>query len=144
MAIAFKQASVITEIGAQSVLHSWFSTVASKLEDGNWGSRYPSVMTQLYQGKLPTAQAQAALAELQDIRTKLSALPIETLVWDIENPNQAPPESHQRNPLATSMVNYFLTVNGLDLTAEFIGNVESLLEFGEDLDIINVNLPPRR
>lgn len=144
MAAAFKQGSVITEIGAQGVLHSWFSTVAARLEGGTWGSRYPCVMTRLYQGSLPSAQAQAALSELQEIRSELSALSTRDAVWDIDHPDQAPPPNHQQNPRATSMADYFLTANGLDLTAEFIGNVESLLEFGGTLDIISVHFPPRR
>jgi len=144
MAIAFKQGGVITEIGPQGVLHSWFSTVAVKLEGGDWGSRYPCVMKLLYQGHLSSAKAQAALAELQEIHTKLSALSVQDPVWDIEDPKQTLPKDHQRNLHATSMANYFLTVNGLDLTAEFIGNVESLLEFGGTLEIISVNLPPRK
>lgn len=37
-------------IGGADFLHSFFSTVACRLEGGAWGSRYSSIMNSLYQG----------------------------------------------------------------------------------------------
>ena len=141
MAVAFKQENVITEIGHHGVMHSWFSTIATRLEGSKWGARFPIVMLQLYQGHLDNAKGQQALLELRTIAESLAKLPTTELVWDAESPSQPPPAEHQRNPNATSLANYFLTVNGLDLTQEFIGNVEAMNEFGGDLDIVSVNLP---
>ncbi|RYY82012.1 MAG: hypothetical protein EOO15_23615 [Chitinophagaceae bacterium] len=144
MAVALKQENVITEIGHYGVVHSWFSTVATRLEDSKWGSKFPTVMLSLHQGKLRNDQGKAALLELKSIAESLSKLSTSELVWDAEDHAKRPPPEHQKNPKATSLVNYFLTANGLDLTQEFIGNVESMIEFGGDLEIISVNLPPPR
>ena len=39
-------------VGSGDFLHSFFSTVAYNLEDKRWGSRFPHLMNELYQGKL--------------------------------------------------------------------------------------------
>jgi hypothetical protein len=133
MAVALKQENVITEIGHYGVVHSWFSTIAARLEDSKWGSKFPIVMLGLYQGKINNDQGKAALLELKSIAASLSKLSTSELVWDAEDPAKPPPTAHQKNPSATSLANYFLTANGLDLTQEFIGNVEAMNEFGGDL-----------
>jgi len=144
MAVALKQENIITEIGHYGVVHSWFSTVATHLEGNKWGSKFPTVMLNLYQGKLKNDQGKAALLELKSIAGSLSKLSTSDLVWDAEDPAKQPPPEHQRNPRATSLENYFLTVNCLDLTQEFIGNVEAMNEFGGDLEMISVTLPPAK
>lgn len=144
MAVVFMQGSVITEIGSEGILQSWFSTVCVRLEGGAWGSRFPCVMNSLYQGHLAPEQAKDAMSELVAIRTGLSQRAPSELVWDAESPQQLAPADHVRNPSAISLADYFITANGLNLTDEFVGNVESQLEFGGDLEILRVTLPPRR
>ena len=53
--VGFKVGCIWYEIGAASFLHSFFSTVAYNLECGNWGTRFPVIMNELYQGKLANA-----------------------------------------------------------------------------------------
>ncbi len=53
MTIAFRQGSVLTIIGPGGVLHALFSTIAVRLEAGQWGSRFPLIMNALYGGSLP-------------------------------------------------------------------------------------------
>ena len=52
MAVGFKVKFYWYQIGDSDFLHSFFSTVAYNLENGNWGSRFPVIMNELYQGKL--------------------------------------------------------------------------------------------
>ncbi len=52
MAVGFKVKFYWYQIGHGDFLHSFFSTVAYNLENGNWGSRFPVIMNELYQGKL--------------------------------------------------------------------------------------------
>ena len=54
--VGFKVGCIWYEIGAASFLHSFFSTVAYNLEGGNWGTRFPVIMNELYQGKLTNAK----------------------------------------------------------------------------------------
>ena len=52
MAVGFKVKFYWYQIGHGDFLHSFFSMVAYNLENGNWGSRFPVIMIELYQGKL--------------------------------------------------------------------------------------------
>lgn len=40
------------KVGRASFLNSFFSTICYRLENGQWGSRYPYLMNNLYQGGL--------------------------------------------------------------------------------------------
>ena len=53
MAVGFTVGFYYYSIGSADFLHSFFSTVAVNLEGGKWGSRFPVLMNELYQGKLP-------------------------------------------------------------------------------------------
>ena len=53
MAVGFKVKYYWYQIGSGDFLHSFFSTVAYRLENGIWGSVYPIIMNELYQGELP-------------------------------------------------------------------------------------------
>ncbi|NHZ34309.1 Imm70 family immunity protein [Massilia rubra] len=143
MAIAFKQGSVITQIGPGGVLHSLLSTVAVHLENGRWGSNFPFIMHDLYQGSVSAKNADAAYLEMQKIKAGLASLSAANVVWDIEDLAKRPPWGSVAGPHVTSMANYYVTSNGLNLVDEVIGNLESLREFGGTLDIISCEDAPR-
>ena len=69
--VGFKVGCIWYEIGAASFLHSFFSTVAYNLECGNWGTRFPVIMNELYQGKLANANVPNAKVELNTIENEL-------------------------------------------------------------------------
>ena len=52
MAVGFKVKFYWYQIGHGDFLHSFFSSVAYHLENGDWGSRFPVIMNELYQGKI--------------------------------------------------------------------------------------------
>lgn len=83
MAIAFKQNNVITEIGPGGVLHSLFSTIAYRIENG-WGNKFPTIMGDLYDGQLPQEKAKIGLQEIRQIKKALELLPPTDVIWDIE------------------------------------------------------------
>lgn len=72
--VGFKVGCIWYEIGAASFLHSFFSTVAYNLECGNWGTRFPVIMNELYQGKLANANVPNAKVELNTIENELKNL----------------------------------------------------------------------
>lgn len=53
------------QIGAASFLHAFFSTVCFRLEQGNWGSKFPRLMNDLYHGRLKSEYVKDALVELK-------------------------------------------------------------------------------
>jgi len=143
MTIYLKQGSVVTEVGPQGILHSLFSTIAVRLEDGKWGSRFPVIMNVFYQGKLDRLHADTAFAEMKIIREELKAVAPKYVVWDIENLDQEPPwagveiASH-----VTSAQNYFATTYGRNLVDEIAEGIDSLLEFGGIFEIVSTAEAP--
>ena len=56
------------------ILNSFFSTVFVRLENANWGSRYPILMNELYQGRVSVYYLKNCLLELQSIGIEFSKL----------------------------------------------------------------------
>ena len=52
MAIGFVVGDEYYSVGSGDFLHSFFSTVAYNLENGDWGIKYPYIMNELYRGEL--------------------------------------------------------------------------------------------
>ena len=74
MAVGFKVKFYWYQIGHGDFLHSFFSTVAYNLENMKWGSRFPVIMKELYQGHLPKEHVDAAIGELAVISAELRDL----------------------------------------------------------------------
>ncbi|QPI62597.1 immunity 70 family protein [Vreelandella venusta] len=120
MAVGIKVGSITDEIGTPDFFHAFFSTVSFNLEKG-WGSRFPHLLTNLYQGGLEAAFAENALAELEQVKEELSAFSPEQVVWDIEDLSKQPPWGSDISQDITSLANYFVASTGRDL-------IEILLE----------------
>jgi len=73
MAVGFEVKFYWYQIGHGDFLHSFFSTVAYVLENENWGSRFPVIMNELYQGKIECENTDKALEELSIIKNELQA-----------------------------------------------------------------------
>ena len=63
------------QIGAASFLHSFFSSVCFRLEQGSWGSKFPRLMNDLYHGRLKSEYVKDALVELKRNKTRVSKIP---------------------------------------------------------------------
>jgi 2,3-bisphosphoglycerate-dependent phosphoglycerate mutase len=115
------------EIGSASFLHAFFSTASVHLEPAGWGSRFPVLMRQLYQGRLSAAHVEEARQELADIRRGSGGFPPAAVVWDVEDRSKRPPWGDNMSPTITSLADYFVTSNGRDLfevLAEAMGEAE--------------------
>ncbi|MET3376423.1 hypothetical protein ABIC89_005502 [Variovorax boronicumulans] len=115
MAVGVTVGSITNELGAPSFVHSFFSTISAHCEPIGWGSRFPHLMNELYQGRLPHLNASLALAELQQAKATLSNLPPTSVVWDIENRQSKPPWGDNIAAHITSLGNYFVSSTGRDV-----------------------------
>ena len=91
MAVGFKVAFFCYQIGHGDFLHSFFSTVSYNLENGEWGSRFPTIMNELYQGTLDKDNVETAIEELKKIQLELQAFSPDKVVWDIDDLSKQPP-----------------------------------------------------
>ncbi|MEP1539944.1 MAG: immunity 70 family protein [Marinobacter sp.] len=117
MAVGVTVGSITGEIGAGSFVHSFFSTVSVHCETNGWGSRYPRLMNELYQGHLPSSHAIAAIEELRDAKSVLDKIPPSEVVWDAENRDAQPPWGTNISSDITSLGNYFVSSTGRDVFA---------------------------
>lgn len=115
MTVGLKIANITSEIGSSGFFHAFFSTIAANLEPKGWGSRFPAVMTDLYQGALPPERNQQCLEEVRAIQRELRQLPVSRVVWDYEDRSKLPPWGDKISGDITDLSNYFVTSTGRDL-----------------------------
>jgi hypothetical protein len=115
MSVGIRVGSIVDEIGTPSFMHAFFSTISARCEPDGWGSRFPHLMNQLYQGHLLASHTEAALAELAVAKSELETFPPSQVVWDIENPDVQPPWGSDIADTITSLGNYFVSCGGRDL-----------------------------
>lgn len=108
------------EIGDSSFMNSFFNTIAYHLESNKWGTKFPIIMNEFYQGSLSPENIDKALEELIEIRKKLSKLPPSAIVWDINDLNVQPPWGSDIADDITNMSNYFRTSDGAEDLFEII------------------------
>ncbi len=102
-------------IGTGSFFFSFFSTVAVRLEKEEWGSRFPVIMNELYDGCIPRRHLRRAEKELAQIREELKRFPRTDVVWDYEDRDQQPPWGDNVSDAIHDLSEYFVTSEGKDL-----------------------------
>jgi 2,3-bisphosphoglycerate-dependent phosphoglycerate mutase len=115
MAVGIRVCPIIDEIGSPSFVHAFFSTISFHCESSGWGSRFPHLIKELYQGHLSYTNAASALIELKEAKTHLSTLSPSKIVWDIENTQAQPPWGTEIATSITSLGNYFVSSTGRDV-----------------------------
>lgn len=105
-------------IGTSDFVHAFFSTICFNLENKVWGSRFPRLMKDLYQGELSYENIDEAKEELKIIQEELKAYTLDKVVWDLECLEKQPPWGDEISPEITDLSNYFVTCDGLDIFDE--------------------------
>lgn len=91
MAVGMHAGNSHWEIGGSEFVNSFFSTISYHLETDGWGTRFPALLNELYQGSLQAGDSVSALKELAEVKRELSRFPPSEAVWDIENLAAKPP-----------------------------------------------------
>ena len=118
MAVGLKVDFLWHPIGTDDFVHAFFSTICLNLEKEDWGSRFPYLMNELYQGELKCSNASKATDELKTIQKELKNLSPKHVVWDIDDTSKQPPWGTGISPEITDLSNYFVTCDGEDLIEE--------------------------
>lgn len=135
MAVGFKVDFFWYQIGSGDFLHSFFSTVAYNLEKGKWGSRFPVVMNELYQGKIDKKKIKKAIKEVEKIKKELKKYSPDEVVWDIDDLSKQPPWGSNISKDITDLSNYFVTSDGEDFINVFMDALQEAKETGESIEI---------
>ncbi|PTY38449.1 hypothetical protein BGP77_12120 [Saccharospirillum sp. MSK14-1] len=144
MSVGLKIGSINTEIGSADFLHAFFSTVSYRLESDGWGSRFPVIMNELFQGQLDAAHVDAAIVELDSIQEELKSFKPKDVIWDIYNLDAKPPWGDNISARITDLSNYFVTSNGSDLIEVMRDRFNRLKLKGTFLEIAGVGLVGKR
>ena len=115
MAVFFKVQRYLYSVGTGDFLFAFFSTVAVRLENGRWGSRFPAIMRELYQGELPVSHLEKAESELMRIQKLLQALPVTDVVWDFHDQKKRPIWEGIIDRDIRNLADFFITNSGADL-----------------------------
>ena len=133
--VGFKVEYYWYQIGSGDFLYAFFSTIASNLENRIWGNRFPTIMTQLYQGKIDNASIAKALEELKIIKKELKQFSPDEIVWDLDDPSKQPPWGKNISSEITDLSNYFLTNDGKDFIILLFNALDKAMELNTDLRI---------
>ena len=125
----------IYTIGTADFLHAFFSTVCGRLENGKWGSRYPYLMNELYQGVLPVKHLAAGTEELSQIKQELAQFAPDQVIWDIDDRSLTPPWGDNISDDITDLSNYFVTIEGEDFLSVFAAALDKAQQRNASLKI---------
>lgn len=129
---------LLTEIGSSELLEAFFATVGGRLEPEGWGSRFPELMEEFYEGRLASEQAPAVLGHLEQIAEELRQLPPGQAIFDHEF--QDAPEPADVRGDAESLYDYFQARGNVPLVAVMIHLLEILRDEGGEAVIEPVGI----
>lgn len=132
---AFTVKYYIYTIGTADFLHAFFSTVCGRLENGKWGSRFPHLMNELYQGVLPVKHLAAGTEELSQIKQELAQFAPDQVIWDIDDRSLTPPWGDNISEDITDLSNYFVTSEGEDFLSVFAAALDKAQQRNASLKI---------
>lgn len=112
VAVGFVVDCFYYEVGTGDYLHSFFSTIAYRLEGKSWGSKYPHLMNDLYYEEVDWKDIEKLAEELDDVEARLRSFPPEDVIWDFENPAQRPPWGDEISEQAANLAKYFANAAG--------------------------------
>lgn len=115
MALGLHVGDLTWRVGSPDLLHAFFSTITVRLEPQGWGTRFPALMNELYQGELTPGRVETALSELLLARRELSFLPAARMVWDADDPDAPSPRGAAMAGGAPDASKCFFTEDGKDL-----------------------------
>ena len=120
-------------VGEDWFLHSFFSTIAYRLEPNGWGSRFPELMKDLYTGRLSPDRFPKAREELATVRSELAERPPEERIFAYEDPDR--PTPWDVPPGASSLADCFLTASDSNLLDVIGQAISEASEISADVEI---------
>jgi 2,3-bisphosphoglycerate-dependent phosphoglycerate mutase len=120
MSVGIQLDDGLFDLGSSDEVHAFFSNISFHLEErvnffrtkGGWGSRFPILLNELYQGELSKASAQGAVKELEIVKEELRKITPDKAIWDIDDLSLSPPGSENIDPAIQDLHDYFLTNDG--------------------------------
>lgn len=138
MSVGFTVGFYWYQVGTGDFLHAFFSTIAYNVEKNKWGSRFPIIMNDLYNGTINAVQIVGAINELDEIANELRKYPVNKVVWDIDDLSLMPPWGDRISSSITDLSNYFVTSDGEDLITILKRALEKGLQLNLEVKITSI------
>lgn len=138
MSVGFTVGFYWYQVGTGDFLHAFFSTIAYNVEKNKWGSRFPIIMNDLYNGTINAVQIVGAINELDEIANELRKYPVNKVVWDIDDLSLMPPWGDHISSSITDLSNYFVTSDGEDLITILKRALEKGLQLNLEVKITSI------
>lgn len=136
--IGIKIDLVLLEIGGADFFYSFFSTICYNLENKVWGSKYPIIMNNLYEGRIKNNILTEAKDELIEIHKRLKLLSTDNVIWDFDNLSKNPPWGSNISNEITDLSNYYVTSNGEDLFMILFEGIDIAINENKDIEVISI------
>lgn len=125
-------------VGEGSLLNAFFSTVYVRLENNEWGSKYPVIMNKLYWGEIPLEYLETGIAELLSIQEELKNFTPHDMIWDFEDLSATPPWGDNIAAHITNLSQYFITSSGSDLVDVMLTSFKFAIDKGQNVIIKSI------
>ena len=112
--------SMMFWFGELDFVESFFNTVCYRLENRKWGSRFPRLMVDLFDGKVKYENIDEFEIEISTVENELKNFKIQQVVYDLNDPSVEPPW-HQSgiSDELTNLSDYWVTSDGKKLFRNF-------------------------
>lgn len=125
-------------VGEGSFFNSFFSTIYVRLENNEWGSKYPVIMNKLYWGEIPLEYVETGIAELLSIQEEFKNFLPDEIVWDFEDLSATPPWGDNIAPNITNLSQYFITSSGSDLFDVMLTSFKFAINKGQNVIVKSI------
>lgn len=99
------------KLGRPAFVFSFFSTIVVRLENSQWGSRFPIIMNGAYQGLVDYKDLKALRREIKQVEEEMTSMGCEKYVWDCEVPSKRPDPDYQAKA-GMNLAECFMTKSG--------------------------------
>lgn len=138
MSAGFLVKTYYYETGTCEALHSFFSTISFHLEKEGWGTEYPLIMDELYNGRILNKDVDDAYAELKLIKTRLRDMEPGKVIWDINDLSKVNPNGNPLNPDIDSLGTYFRCPDGRTYIELLKLALQEAKANNEDVQLFNI------
>ena len=122
-------------LGDIDVVEAFYNTVSYRLEPDGWGTRFPALMDELFEGRVSAASADRALEELGVVERELSELPREKVVWDVHDRRPIEDTFRSVNHDAAYLRDYFVRADGTPIVDAMREALETARRTGQPVTI---------
>lgn len=124
MTIVSSDGKMFVEIGSSTAFFSLLSTVSTRLK--SYSKHIPLALKFMADGFCAAEDCFETARQFNLIRDKLTEVPVDKIVYDMNNPKLEAPWKNNISGIVTSCGNFYTTSEGKDMLVEIV----SILTYG--------------